>query len=126
MGEQVGDLEVGHAQFVKAVLEHILLRWRQVALSLVLQDGQRVNGLPGAQQVNLRLRALRRRQTELHQRTHVNRGDKLLEGNLEVLRAVWLSLLAHFFLDAIVDLARRLRSEERRVGKECRSRWPPY
>src|SRR2546430_17710228 len=24
------------------------------------------------------------------------------------------------------DDARRLRSEERRVGKECRSRWSPY
>src|SRR3712207_2645202 len=25
-----------------------------------------------------------------------------------------------------MDLARMLRSEERRVGKECRSRWSPY
>ena len=24
------------------------------------------------------------------------------------------------------DLMMRLRSEERRVGKECRSRWSPY
>ena len=24
------------------------------------------------------------------------------------------------------DLAEQLRSEERRVGKECRSRWSPY
>ena len=24
------------------------------------------------------------------------------------------------------DAAMRLRSEERRVGKECRSRWSPY
>src|SRR5687767_15700393 len=27
---------------------------------------------------------------------------------------------------AAVRLVLRLRSEERRVGKECRSRWPPY
>src|SRR5258708_23330310 len=27
---------------------------------------------------------------------------------------------------APADLATRLRSEERRVGKECRSRWSPY
>ena len=24
------------------------------------------------------------------------------------------------------DLSKKLRSEERRVGKECRSRWSPY
>src|SRR3712207_2780545 len=27
---------------------------------------------------------------------------------------------------AVIGLARKLRSEERRVGKECRSRWSPY
>ena len=27
---------------------------------------------------------------------------------------------------ALVSLARAARSEERRVGKECRSRWSPY
>ena len=27
---------------------------------------------------------------------------------------------------AVIDNARFLRSEERRVGKECRSRWSPY
>ena len=38
-----------------------------------------------------------------------------------------------FYEDLFADLAesqvtpvRRLRSEERRVGKECRSRWSPY
>ena len=25
-----------------------------------------------------------------------------------------------------VDIAHKVRSEERRVGKECRSRWSPY
>src|SRR5580692_11196515 len=28
--------------------------------------------------------------------------------------------------DAVCALAKRARSEERRVGKECRSRWSPY
>ena len=28
--------------------------------------------------------------------------------------------------DALFKLAGELRSEERRVGKECRSRWSPY
>ena len=27
---------------------------------------------------------------------------------------------------ALADVAERSRSEERRVGKECRSRWSPY
>ena len=33
-----------------------------------------------------------------------------------------------FYLDAddLADLADWYRSEERRVGKECRSRWSPY
>ena len=33
------------------------------------------------------------------------------------------------FVDLLVDLKQRywqIRSEERRVGKECRSRWSPY
>ena len=28
--------------------------------------------------------------------------------------------------NAVVDAIRTWRSEERRVGKECRSRWSPY
>ena len=31
-----------------------------------------------------------------------------------------------FRLDAHLDRLQLLRSEERRVGKECRSRWSPY
>src|SRR5258708_16012358 len=34
--------------------------------------------------------------------------------------------LAMFFSDGQHQGAERLRSEERRVGKECRSRWSPY
>src|SRR2546426_8690482 len=36
-----------------------------------------------------------------------------------------LPVLAHPYA-AIVDDLRGARSEERRVGKECRSRWSPY
>ena len=32
----------------------------------------------------------------------------------------------HYFRRHFYDLTRRIRSEERRVGKECRSRWSPY
>src|SRR3712207_9212972 len=37
---------------------------------------------------------------------------------------IWVILLIAFFL--IIYIANRYRSEERRVGKECRSRWSPY
>src|SRR2546421_5295804 len=37
-----------------------------------------------------------------------------------------LLLLAVFALFVLFHLTRDLRSEERRVGKECRSRWSPY
>src|ERR1039457_3697393 len=33
---------------------------------------------------------------------------------------------AYFSLDRFFERADELRSEERRVGKECRSRWSPY
>src|SRR5256885_17050676 len=39
------------------------------------------------------------------------------------------SLASDFFMLAIIeppDPKKELRSEERRVGKECRSRWSPY
>src|SRR3712207_7758792 len=31
-----------------------------------------------------------------------------------------------YFLNTVIDKILVLRSEERRVGKECRSRWSPY
>src|SRR2546430_17116055 len=35
-------------------------------------------------------------------------------------------VLADRFEGAVAHLEARIRSEERRVGKECRSRWSPY
>src|SRR6266496_6558902 len=56
-------------------------------------------------------------------------------GDSKVLKSQFLRGLRHFF-DGVVPVARsgvtmkcaaqELRSEERRVGKECRSRWSPY
>ena len=42
------------------------------------------------------------------------------------IRLVVFDLLAHGGLDARTLPLRAERSEERRVGKECRSRWSPY
>src|SRR2546422_10000001 len=36
------------------------------------------------------------------------------------------TLVYTFFADALLSGSREARSEERRVGKECRSRWSPY
>src|ERR1051326_8969222 len=36
------------------------------------------------------------------------------------------SALLNVFADEIVAVGKRKRSEERRVGKKCRSRWSPY
>ena len=33
---------------------------------------------------------------------------------------------SHFFQEQLVKFVTFFRSEERRVGKECRSRWSPY
>src|SRR2546426_11793190 len=42
-------------------------------------------------------------------------------------RAHFLALASQIMRNLLVDRARaRTRSEERRVGKECRSRWSPY
>src|SRR2546425_12243739 len=36
------------------------------------------------------------------------------------------AIYAHYLTLPAVDTISELRSEERRVGKECRSRWSPY
>jgi len=41
-------------------------------------------------------------------------------------RTALLGALDGLRLDAVVHQLTALRSEERRVGKECRSRWSPY
>ena len=57
---------------------------------------------------------------------------KLRDKNIETLSGGELQKVTHdrYFLDNaaewILELDRLLRSEERRVGKECRSRWSPY
>src|SRR5256885_6318419 len=48
---------------------------------------------------------------------HESRGSLAKEGKLEALAAPAVEHLSRKDLD---------RSEERRVGKECRSRWSPY
>ena len=40
--------------------------------------------------------------------------------------AILIAICCSFLFSASVSAASKKRSEERRVGKECRSRWSPY
>ena len=58
---------------------------------------------------------------------------KLLNGDIDRVADIWLktNLKAHYFISnqywkSNYELVKEMRSEERRVGKECRSRWSPY
>ena len=46
---------------------------------------------------------------------------RLYSQDVDSTRTAGVSKRKHFF-----NVARQFRSEERRVGKECRSRWSPY
>src|SRR5688572_2149025 len=46
--------------------------------------------------------------------------------DIETVKLVSDKLLAKHRVLPLVKRGKRLRSEERRVGKECRSRWSPY
>src|SRR2546425_7976344 len=52
-------------------------------------------------------------------------GEGLAEGERELLADLF-AVIAEHADDAVQPVDRERRSEERRVGKECRSRWSPY
>src|SRR5256885_16165598 len=54
----------------------------------------------------------------------IHRGNVPLGYEQDVVRSLWVNILKGYYLVILVyDGTRYLRSEERRVGKECRSRW---
>ena len=55
---------------------------------------------------------------------HLEQGDVPLEEALDQFQA-GMKLSKHL-QDTLENAEKTLRSEERRVGKECRSRWSPY
>ena len=46
---------------------------------------------------------------------------QISEAEFEVMKIVW-----KYAPISTNEITEKLRSEERRVGKECRSRWSPY
>jgi len=48
------------------------------------------------------------------------------EENIQQVPISVTALEGNFLKEAGIDELHKLRSEERRVGKECRSRWSPY
>jgi len=57
-------------------------------------------------------------------------GNSLLSNFLGVVPILAIALVFYFLVIAPANRQRKkteqMRSEERRVGKECRSRWSPY
>src|SRR5512146_1202482 len=64
----VGHFHVGHAQLVQAVLDEMLFRGGQIALGLLREQFDGVNGLARANDVHLSAPAFFAQQTELHER----------------------------------------------------------
>ena len=50
----------------------------------------------------------------------------ILKEALDSIGTMWVLALRFIIAAALLLLAAGKRSEERRVGKECRSRWSPY
>ena len=60
---------------------------------------------------------------------HKHRKLKMLlqfGGHVELDETPWQAVLREIAEESGYDKNQRSRSEERRVGKECRSRWSPY
>ena len=49
-----------------------------------------------------------------------------MEGDKTINEGLCLKCAKELGLPQVDDMMKRMRSEERRVGKECRSRWSPY
>ncbi len=80
-GEGLGDLEEGEAEFEEGGGEQGLLGGREVGLGFVVEDGEHVDGLTGAEDVDLGLLAFLGAAAELEDGLHVDGLDESLEGH---------------------------------------------
>src|SRR6185437_8996623 len=74
----------GHPQLKQHVLEHVELFVREIALCFVVQYGERVNGLPRANDIHPGLVSLCAKRSHLDQCAHVKRLDDLLKGHFRI------------------------------------------
>ncbi len=80
-GEGLGDLEEGHAEFEEGAFEEAGLVGGEVALGLFGEDGEHVDALAGAHEVDLGLLAFLGGAAELHHGGHVDGLDELVEAH---------------------------------------------
>ena len=80
-GEGRGDFEEAHADLEERVVDELRLGRGQVALGFFGEDGEHVDALARAHQVDLGLLALVGGAAELHDGGHVDGLDDLLEGH---------------------------------------------
>src|SRR2546427_6163867 len=79
------------------------------------EDGIRDLTVTGVQTCALPISTIRAAKDPITRELYISRAAEAAGVRKDVLE-----------LEIVGQPARRLRSEERRVGKECRSRWSPY
>ena len=145
-GQGLGDLEEAHADFEEGVVDELRLGRGEVALGLFGEDGEHVDALARAHQVDLGLLALLGGSAELHDGGHVDGLDDLVEahrgrvihagiggadGGVEALRGLLIGGVGLFHLaggwrrrEVGIGgwlLARRLRAARARGGGDLNS-----
>ena len=80
-GEGLGDLEEGHAEFEEGAFEEAGLVGGEIALGFFGEDGEHVDALAGAHEVDLGLLAFGGGAAELHDGGDVDGLDELVEAH---------------------------------------------
>ena len=80
-GEGLGDLEEAHAELEEGAVDEAGFVGGEVALGLFGEDGEHVDALAGAHEVDLGLLAFGGGAAELHDGGHVDGLDDLVEGH---------------------------------------------
>src|SRR5260221_685650 len=92
----------------------VLLEFRRVFFFFQAEDGIRDHCVTGVQTCALPI-------------SLVGAGSQLASGESDNVIRIWdIAAIKPSVPATPVTPVRELRSEERRVGKECRSRWSPY
>ena len=80
-GEGLCDLEEGHTQLKESAVEEAVLVGEEIASGLLGEDGEHIDALAGAEDVDLRLLALGGGAAELHDGGEIDGLDYLVEAN---------------------------------------------